>query len=373
MNKNKNVPEIRFKGFSEGWNISKIKKLVDYRVSKLLISNAKSFGKYELFDTTKKIGYTNYSFIKNSYISIVKDGSECGRVRLMQPYTYFTSTLGGLIPKNKFDASFLFARLSILNFSSFMSGGVIHHLYFNEYGEIDIQVPDVKEQVKIGELFVKLDKLFELLKQKENKLNLIKETLLNNMFPKSRHDKPAIRFKGFSEGWKIFAINDIFKITRGSVVGVKQVSQVCNDLTPYPVYSSKTLNNGLYGFYKEFLYQDAITWTTDGIYAGTVRYRQGKFYCTDKCGVLLKKTMKPDYMISEVLNKVTPNHVTQVNRSQLSINLMAEIEVKLPTDEKEREKISDIFWKIDNLIILLKQKENKLNLVKENLLNKMFC
>ncbi|MDC4183587.1 restriction endonuclease subunit S [Mycoplasma bradburyae] len=182
MNKNKNVPQIRFKGFSEGWNISKIKKLVDYKVSKLIISNAKSFGKYELFDTTKKIGYTNYSFIKNSYISIVKDGSECGRVKLMQPYTYFTSTLGGLIPKNKFDASFLFARLSILNFSSFMSGGVIHHLYFNEYGEIDIQVPDVKEQVKIGELFVKLDKLIELLKQKHAKLGFIKESLINKMY-----------------------------------------------------------------------------------------------------------------------------------------------------------------------------------------------
>ncbi|UTS71016.1 restriction endonuclease subunit S [Mycoplasma bradburyae] len=130
----------------------------------------------------KKIGYTNYSFIKNSYISIVKDGSECGRVRLMQPYTYFTCTLGGLIPKNKFDVSFLFARLSILNFSSLISGEVIRHIYFNEYGEIDIQVPDVKEQVKIGELFLKLDKLIELLKQKHAKLGFIKESLINKMY-----------------------------------------------------------------------------------------------------------------------------------------------------------------------------------------------
>ena len=55
----------------------------------------------------------------------------------------------------------------------------------------------------------------------------------------------------------------------------------------YPVYSSQTKNDGLMGFYNDFLFNDAITWTTDGANAGTVRLREGKFYCTNVCGVLL--------------------------------------------------------------------------------------
>ena len=55
----------------------------------------------------------------------------------------------------------------------------------------------------------------------------------------------------------------------------------------YPVYSSQTKDNGLMGYYKDYLYENAITWTTDGANAGTVNYRAGKFYCTNVCGVLL--------------------------------------------------------------------------------------
>ncbi|WP_222987048.1 restriction endonuclease subunit S, partial [Psittacicella melopsittaci] len=43
----------------------------------------------------------------------------------------------------------------------------------------------------------------------------------------------------------------------------------------YPVYSSQTVNNGIIGYYNEYLFEDAITWTTDG-YAGRVTFRSGK-------------------------------------------------------------------------------------------------
>jgi type I restriction enzyme S subunit len=61
---------------------------------------------------------------------------------------------------------------------------------------------------------------------------------------------------------------------------------------PYPVYSSQTKNNGLAGYYSDFLYENAITWTTDGANAGDVNYRSGKFYCTNVCGVLLSACLK---------------------------------------------------------------------------------
>ena len=45
-----------------------------------------------------------------------------------------------------------------------------------------------------------------------------------------------------------------------------------NSINKYPVYSSQTSNNGLMGYYSDYLYQDAITWTTDGANAGSVSF-----------------------------------------------------------------------------------------------------
>lgn len=59
---------------------------------------------------------------------------------------------------------------------------------------------------------------------------------------------------------------------------MKLVQDERTDAMPYPVYSSQTKNNGLSGFYSEYLFADAITWTTDGANAGDVNFRSGKFY-----------------------------------------------------------------------------------------------
>ena len=95
--------------------------------------------------------------------------------------------------------------------------------------------------------------------------------------------KPSIRFQGFTEAWEQRKVKDLFKVTRGNVLAATITSEKKTEDAPYPVYSSQTKQNGLMGYYKEFLYEDAITWTTDGANAGTVNYRAGKFYCTNVC------------------------------------------------------------------------------------------
>ncbi|UTS71017.1 restriction endonuclease subunit S [Mycoplasma bradburyae] len=396
MNKNKNIPEIRFKGFDEGWKSSQLKELVSYlglgRTP--LISNKSYYGGRIPFLKISDIN-NNGCFINKTEKKITQLALDCnvakfypkGTISLVTTFSYgevvimnmdcaTSEAFYNIGFKSNTLRDFIFWELKWIHQSNYWNKlvlvGVQPYINLDIVKGVTVSLTSDDEMKKIGNLLFSFENLLESTKSKISKLENCKEALLSNMFPKTNQNKPDIRFNGFDKDWKIFAINDIFKITQGYVLNEKQVSQVCSGLNPYPVYSSKTLNNGLFGFYKEFLYQDAITWTTVG-YAGTVRYRQGKFYCTDVCGVLLKKTMKPDWMISEVLNKVTPNHVIQGTRPQLSNYVMAEIEVKLPTEEKEREKISDIFSKIDNLINLLKQKESKLNLVKENLLNKMFC
>ena len=83
------------------------------------------------------------------------------------------------------------------------------------------------------------------------------------------------------------------------------------------------------GYYNKFLFNSAITWTTDGANAGTVKYRNGRFYCTNVCGVLLSDAELANKANAEALNNIAWKYVSKVGHPKLMNNVMGEIEFKL--------------------------------------------
>lgn len=156
----------------------------------------------------------------------------------------------------------------------------------------------------------------------------------------------------YSLSWEQRKVSELFRVTRGYVLAATQTETTKTDEKPYPVYSSQTKDQGLMGYYKDYLYEDAITWTTDGANAGTVNYRAGKFYCTNVCGVLLSNEVKANQMIAEALNSVAKGYVSYVGNPKLMNNVMADIVIQIPTQAEEREQLSSFFAKLDNLITL---------------------
>lgn len=156
--------------------------------------------------------------------------------------------------------------------------------------------------------------------------------------------------------WEQRKVQDIYKITRGYVLAAPETNENPSDDMPYPVYSSQTKNNGLMGYYKDYLYEDAITWTTDGANAGTVNYRAGKFYCTNVCGVLLSEEGYANKCAAEALNNVAWRWVSHVGNPKLMNNVMGEIPISLPVSIEEQNQISRFLEEIDNLITLHQRK-----------------
>ncbi len=183
---------------------------------------------------------------------------------------------------------------------------------------------------------------------------------------------PAIRFAGFTDAWEQRKVSEMFKVTRGYVLSATLTSDNKSNEAPYPVYSSQTKNKGLMGYYKDYLYENAITWTTDGANAGTVNYRTGKFYCTNVCGVLLSDTVTADQMIAEALNNIAKGYVSYVGNPKLMNNVMADIEIKIPPRQEERERLSQFFVTLDHLITLHQRKYSRLCNIKKSMLEKMF-
>ncbi|MCR4792533.1 MAG: restriction endonuclease subunit S [Lachnospiraceae bacterium] len=183
---------------------------------------------------------------------------------------------------------------------------------------------------------------------------------------------PKLRFPGFTDAWEQRKVQDIYKITRGYVLAAPETAETSSEEMPYPVYSSQTKNNGLMGYYKDYLYENAITWTTDGANAGTVCYRAGKFYCTNVCGVLLSDDGHSNKCAAEALNSVAWKWVSHVGNPKLMNNVMGEIPITLPKSVEEQDRISDFFEQIDTLIALHQRKCDEAKNLKKCMLQKMF-
>lgn len=184
--------------------------------------------------------------------------------------------------------------------------------------------------------------------------------------------RPEIRFQSDELNWEEYKIGEIFKVTRGQVLATSKTSQVKSDKNPYPVYSSQTKNNGLMGYYNKYLFDTAITWTTDGANAGTVNFREGKFYSTNVNGVLLSEKGYANKAVAEALNLIAWKYVSKVGNPKLMNNVMSEITIALPKTIKQQEEIGDFFEKIDNIINLHQQELNTLKQTKQGFLQKMF-
>ena len=152
-----------------------------------------------------------------------------------------------------------------------------------------------------------------------------------------------------SDSWEQFKIQDIASIGRGRVISSVEISQQENPL--YPVYSSQTSNDGIMGYLDDFMFEgEYISWTTDGANAGTVFYRNGKFNCTNVCGLLKLKKGFDAHFVSLVLAEATRMYVsTNLANPKLMNNTMGNIQIRLPKLE-EQKRISVVFRKLHGLL-----------------------
>ena len=387
MTKITDIPAIRFKGFSDTWEQRKLGEVAKYRNGKAHENCIDESGKYIVVNS--KFVSTNGTVIKHSnmqneplaqneiafVLSDVPNGRAIARTFLVEENDKYTlnQRIAGITSSENTYPYFLHILMNRHPyFLAFDDGVKQTNLSVSDVLNFETYYPEYEEQKQIGEYFRNLDRLITLHQRKYDKLTNVKKSMLEKMFPQNGSNVPEIRFKGFTEAWEQRKVSELFKVTRGYVLAATLTEPAKTDEMPYPVYSSQTKDNGLMGYYKDYLYEDAITWTTDGANAGTVNYRAGKFYCTNVCGVLLSNEVTANQMIAEALNNVAKGYVSYVGNPKLMNNVMADIEIMIPTHAEEREKLSVFFRNLDNLITLHQRELEKLKNLKKACLEKMF-
>ena len=73
---------------------------------------------------------------------------------------------------------------------------------------------NVEEQNVIGEYFYNLDNLITLHQRKYDKLQNVKKSMLEKMFPKSGSNVPEIRFVGFTDAWEQRKLGEIATVIK---------------------------------------------------------------------------------------------------------------------------------------------------------------
>ena len=308
-------------------------------------------------------------------LSDVPNGRAIARTFLVDKSGKYTlnQRIAGITPHEDTDPYYLHIRMNRnAYFLKFDDGNKQTNLSIKDVLNYEDMYPSYKEQHKIGLYFRQLDNLITLHQCKCDETKELKKFMLQKMFPKNGEKNPEIRFEGFTDDWEQRKVSELFRVTRGYVLAATQTNTTKTDEKPYPVYSSQTKDKGLMGYYKDYLYEDAITWTTDGANAGTVNYRAGKFYCTNVCGVLLSNEVKANQMIAEALNNVAKGYVSYVGNPKLMNNVMADIVIQIPTQAEEREMLSSLFASLDHLITLHQRKCEKLKELKKYMLQNMF-
>ncbi|HDL6577916.1 TPA: restriction endonuclease subunit S, partial [Enterococcus faecalis] len=231
----KKVPRLRFRGFSEDWELCKLEKLTDF-FSGLTYSpdNVQKDGTFVLRSSNVKdnaIISADNVYVRNEVansehvqvgdvIVVVRNGSRSligkhAPINREMPNTVIGAFMTGLrSPSPKFLNTLLDTQQFNVEIHKNL-GATINQITTGEFKRMHFIVPtDEDEKEKIGSLFRQLDDIITLHQRKLDQLKELKKAYLQLMFVSmnTKNNKvPKLRFADFEGDWKQRKLGDFLE------------------------------------------------------------------------------------------------------------------------------------------------------------------
>ena len=272
------------------------------------------------------------------------------------------------------------------------NGSTQVHIRNGEFLNIDIPLPPYEEQMKIGEYFKTLDNLITLHQRKYDKLQNIKKSMLEKMFPKNGSNVPEIRFSGFTDPWEqrklieltsVFTDGDWIEAKDQSDSGIRLVQTGNVGTTEYldKINNAKWISEDTFQTLKcKEIYEGDILISRLPEPAGRACIMPNlgtKMITAVDCTIVRTNENNDSKFLVQYLS--TPSYFKIVNtflgggtRQRISRNNLAEIIVPTPCNIAEQAKIGAYFSQLDHLITLHQRELKKLQNIKKSMLEKMF-
>lgn len=188
------VPKYRFPEFinDEELEEKQLDDIIKSYSSSIALNKLQLKGKgYPVYGADTIVGYIDEFQHEKEYISIVKDGSGVGRLNFCQSQSSILGTLTCLKSKNGtlYDLKWIYYLLNTIDFSTYIKGAGIPHIYYSDYKNENILVPKIKEQKKIADCLTSIDEKINLQIRKVESLKEHKKGLLQNLFTSNEVNK----------------------------------------------------------------------------------------------------------------------------------------------------------------------------------------
>jgi type I restriction enzyme S subunit len=296
------------------------------------------------------------------------------------------------------DSDFLGRRLVRKDFINTMvkwRQGVIYgqwRIHESDFLKIEIAVPSVEEQRKIGTYLDQLDNLITLHQRKYDKLQVLKKAMLEKMFPKNGSSVPEIRFKGFTDAWEQRKLGEIVeRITRKnenleSTLPLT-ISAQYGLIDQNEFFDKRIASKDVSGYFLvkngEFAYNKSTSSDAPwGAIKRLDRYESGvlsTLYIVFK--ILDERKTSSDYIVTyyntDLWHKGIQAIAAEGARNHGLLNVAPadffETNLTMPKDYAEQQQIGSFFQQLDHLITLHQRELEKLQNIKKSMLEKMFA
>ena len=203
----RNVPALRFKGYSDAWEKRKLRELIDHKSGKAIEKyfdndgtlKVISIGSYGLDNRYVDQGIRAISntitqsriINKNELAMVLNDktanGSIIGRTLLIQrDREYVANQRTEIIhPRDMLDSGFAYFALNGIfrnSVKKIVQGGTQIYVNFSAIALLPLKIPTLSEQKKIQDLFQMLTHLIAATQSRLSSLELLKKSLLQDLF-----------------------------------------------------------------------------------------------------------------------------------------------------------------------------------------------
>lgn len=396
MNETKK-PAIRFQRFSDEWEQRKLGDCFSERVESMPDGELISVTINDGIKKFSELGrHNNSNEDKSKYKKVCVGDIAYNSMRMWQgasgysPYEGIVSPAYTVLSPNTGIFSkclaYQFKLPEMIHTFQINSQGITSdnwNLKYPTLSEIEIYVsPDVKEQEQIADFFTKLDHLITLHQHKYEKLQTLKASMLEKMFPKTGADVPEVRFKGFTDAWEQRKFSELYeKVSRK------------NDLT----YGRDAIISVANMYYKQdsYIADDSYLLTYNIFELGDIAF-EGNKSKNFAHGRFVENTIGNGIVshVFDVFRPIMPKYdllfwkhfinnegvmgrilLRSTKASTMMTNLVAndflQASILVPSYE-EQQKIGAFLDALDHLITLHQRELEKLKNIKKALLEKMF-
>lgn len=181
------VPEIRFKDDNGGefgdWEEKSLGEVSSKQSSNVSANKIEeNFGEYIIYGASGVLKRVDFYPQENDYISIIKDGAGVGRIFYCEGKTSVLGTMEMIKPNKGIDTYFLYCLLNNIDFTKFITGSTIPHIYFKDYSKVNCGIPSLEEQTKIAQFLSAIDDKIGLVGNQIVETVAYKKGLLQGMF-----------------------------------------------------------------------------------------------------------------------------------------------------------------------------------------------